>query len=117
MDGEKRQSGRPQAYNRESQQYIQELELRRRRQEEERKRAEQQNSVASGRTNKKEAGYARRREQENAQKMKILFVILGVLVVLLVAVMVYEIGLGHGIKETGSERIARQEQVYGDLEK
>lgn len=109
MDGEKKQGGRPQAYTRESQRYIQELELRRRRQEELKRSAASQDSGTSGRTDKKETGYTRRREQENAQKMKALFIVLGVLVVLLIAVMIYEIALGHGVKETGSERMARQQ--------
>lgn len=111
MDGEKKQTGRPQAYTRESQRYIQELELRRRRQEEQRERTASRNAGTSGRSDRKGTGYTRRREQENAQKMKILVGILGVLVLLLIAAIIYEIVLGHGVRETGRERMARQEQA------
>ena len=52
----------------------------------------------------------RRREQENEAKMRSLWSVLGVLVVLLVAAIIYEIVLGHGIRQTGSERMAQKKQ-------
>ena len=61
-------------------------------------------------------GSNRRREQENALKMQVLIVALGVLTVLLVAAIVYEIVLGHGIKETGKERMAAREKSSQSVE-
>ncbi|MDY3251103.1 MAG: polysaccharide deacetylase family protein [Candidatus Choladocola sp.] len=55
----------------------------------------------------------RRRERENETKMQLLMLVLGVLTVLLVAAILYEIVLGHGTKMTGAERMAaadRQKQ-------
>lgn len=52
----------------------------------------------------------RRREQENEAKMRVLKGILGVLIVLLVAAIIWQIVLGHGIKQTGAERIAQQQK-------
>lgn len=53
----------------------------------------------------------RRREQEIEQKMNVLKRILGVLVLILIAAMIYEVVLGHGTKMTGSQRMAQQEQM------
>jgi hypothetical protein len=53
-------------------------------------------------------GYNRRREQENAWKMQILLVILGILTVALIAAIFYEIVLGNGTKQTGQERMSAQ---------
>lgn len=53
----------------------------------------------------------RRREQEIEQKMNGLKRILGVLVLILIAAMIYEVVLGHGTKMTGSQRMAQQEQM------
>lgn len=119
MSDRKKTSAKPTVYNRASQQYIQELELRRRQREEEKKRqaAEGESVTESPDTSAARrfrllnpAENSRRREQENAQKMRILFAILGVLVVLLIAAFIYEVALGHGIKETGGERMTRAEQ-------
>ena len=55
-------------------------------------------------------GSERHREQKNALKMQVLIVVLGVLVVLLAAAIIYEIVLGHGIKETGQERMANKKE-------
>lgn len=55
-------------------------------------------------------GSNRRREQENARKMQVLIVALGVLTVLLIAAIIYEIVLGYGTKETGRERMAAREK-------
>ena len=55
-------------------------------------------------------GAERHREQKNALKMQVLIVALGVLVVLLAAAIIYEIVLGHGIKETGQERMANKKE-------
>ncbi len=53
----------------------------------------------------------RRREQENEAKMKVLWGVLGILTVLLVIALIYEIVLGHGTKQTGAERMAEQENI------
>lgn len=58
----------------------------------------------------------RHREQENEAKLRMLWIAFGVLVVLLVAAIVHEIVLGHGIRETGGERMEqkRQEKMLKD---
>lgn len=117
MDDEKKTLGRPQTYTQESQFYAQELEMRRHLREEERQQeaAGKDHLSASSperrERQRKEETTGRRREQENTQKIRILSVILGILVVILIAAMIYEIGLGHGLAETGSERMTRTEQV------
>lgn len=58
----------------------------------------------------------RRREQENESKMQTLTLILGVLIVLLLAAIFYEIILGHGTKLTGGERMAVEKQQKQDLQ-
>ncbi|MDO4321348.1 MAG: polysaccharide deacetylase [Lachnospiraceae bacterium] len=60
-------------------------------------------------------GSVRRREQENALKMQALIVALGVLTVLLIAAIVYEIILGNGTRETGKERMAAQNNMSQDV--
>ena len=50
----------------------------------------------------------RRRIQENEAKMRTLWGTLGILTVLLIAAIIYEVVLGHGIRQTGSERMASQ---------
>ncbi len=110
MDNEKKASGAPQAYTRESQRYIQELELRRR-QQEQKVKEESPGPDSPERAGKKPAGSSiRRREQENTQKIQILCVVLGVLTVMLIAALIYEVALGHGAVTTGNERMAQQEQ-------
>ena len=52
----------------------------------------------------------RRREQENGLKIQILTIILGVLIVLLVIAIIYEVILGNGTKLTGNERMAQEAQ-------
>lgn len=52
----------------------------------------------------------RRREQESEMKMRFLWVALSLLSIALVAAIFYEIILGHGIKETGAERMEEQKQ-------
>lgn len=52
----------------------------------------------------------RRREQENEAKLRVLKGILGVLIVILIAAIIWQIVLGHGIKQTGAERIAQQQK-------
>lgn len=116
MDEERRNLGRPQTYTQESQFYAQELEMRRHMREEERKReaAGKETAGAAGRRradHKKEEPSGRRREQENTQKIQILSVILGILVVLLIVAIIYEIILGHGLAETGNTRMAKSEQT------
>lgn len=56
-------------------------------------------------------GSARKREQENARKMQVLMIAMGVLIVLLVAAIIYEVVLGHGTKQTGAERMAQQKEI------
>lgn len=58
----------------------------------------------------------RKRVQEAETRLRVLWVILGVLVALLAAAIVYEIVLGNGTKETGAQRMersSRQEQTAG----
>lgn len=57
----------------------------------------------------------RRREQENESKMQTLRMILGVLIVLLLAAIFYEIILGHGTKLTGGERMAAEQQKKQEM--
>lgn len=71
---------------------------------------ENQQSETMERTRKREQIGMRKREQENEAKMRRLRVVLGVLIVLLIAAIFYEIVLGHGIKMTGQERMAFQKQ-------
>ena len=52
----------------------------------------------------------RKREQENERKMQILGGILGILIVLLIAALIYEVGLGHGTKKTRNEQVAAQQE-------
>ena len=52
----------------------------------------------------------RRRQQENDIKMHFLWMIFGLLAIALAAAIFYEIILGHGIKETGAERMEEQQQ-------
>ena len=59
---------------------------------------------------KKAAAAKRRRDQESEMKMHILWAVFGVLCIALVAAVFYEIILGHGIRETGSERMEEQRQ-------
>jgi hypothetical protein len=116
MDEEKKQVGRPQSYTRESQRYAQELELRRHHHEEERQREEakekakdEENAESEGRFRRREKHPmaetgGRRREQENAQKIRVLSGILGLLFVVLIAAIIYEIVLGYGLKESARAR-------------
>lgn len=50
----------------------------------------------------------RRRDQENTFKIQILTMLLGVLIVLLIAAVIYEVILGNGTKQTGNERMSGQ---------
>ena len=59
---------------------------------------------------KKMIAAKRRREQENERKIRALWVVFGFLCVALTAAIFYEIILGHGIKETGAERMEEQKQ-------
>lgn len=59
---------------------------------------------------KKMAVAKRRREQESEIKMHFLWAAFGVLSVVLALAVFYEIILGHGIKETGAERMEEQKQ-------
>ncbi|MCD7745289.1 MAG: hypothetical protein LUI13_08440 [Lachnospiraceae bacterium] len=52
----------------------------------------------------------RRKDEETDAKMRILWALFGVLVVLLVIAIVYEIVLGNGTKETGSQRMSESVQ-------
>ena len=58
----------------------------------------------------------RKREQENILKMRTLGIILGVLILLLVAALIYEVALGHGTKKTRNERVAEQRRVERALQ-
>lgn len=104
-NGQKR-SGRPRIYEHGSGEYIQEMELRRRKQAQERSAGQRQGAEQPPTRRYKNNGLTRRKEQENAWKMQMLFWVLGALIVLLVAVIIYEIILGHGLKQTGKERMA-----------
>ena len=57
------------------------------------------------------SGSGRYAEQENARKMKVLSIILVILAVLLAFTIVYEVILGNGTRESGSQRMAQQESV------
>ncbi|MCD8013785.1 MAG: MSCRAMM family adhesin SdrC [Lachnospiraceae bacterium] len=57
-----------------------------------------------------ESNGRRRRDEETDAKMRLLWAILGVLVVILVAAIVYEIVLGNGTRETGSQRMSGSAQ-------
>lgn len=57
------------------------------------------------------SGSGRYAEQENALKMRVLTIILGILTVLLAFTIVYEVVLGNGTRESGSQRMAQQESV------
>ena len=64
----------------------------------------------------------RRRERENESRMRMLVGVLGILIVLLIAALIYEVLLGHGTKMTGAERMAeearrKQEIAAGSLDK
>lgn len=52
----------------------------------------------------------RRREEETEAKMRLLWGILGILVVILIAAIIYEFVLGYGMKETGAQRMGELEQ-------
>ena len=54
----------------------------------------------------------RRREQENEKKMRSLWCVFGFLCIALIAAIFYEVILGHGIKETGAERMEEQKQEF-----
>ncbi|MCC8044646.1 MAG: hypothetical protein LIP12_03990, partial [Clostridiales bacterium] len=47
----------------------------------------------------------RRRDEETEFKMRVLWILLGILVVLLIIAIVFEVILGYGSRETGSERM------------
>lgn len=57
----------------------------------------------------------RRREMEDERKMQSLKLSLGVLIVVLIATIFYEVILGHGTKMTGSERMAEQERQRQEM--
>ncbi len=58
----------------------------------------------------------RKREQQAETKLRALWCVFGVLVVLLVAAIVYEIVLGNGTKETGAQRMERESRQERTVE-
>lgn len=52
----------------------------------------------------------RHREMETEARMRVLWSILGVLVAILIAAIIYEVVLGYGTKETGAERMEKMRQ-------
>ncbi len=52
----------------------------------------------------------RQREQDNERKIRTLCVILGVLIAALIAALIYEVGFGHGTKQTRNEQVAEQQE-------
>ncbi|MCD7814135.1 MAG: hypothetical protein LUH20_08855 [Lachnospiraceae bacterium] len=61
----------------------------------------------------------RRRDEETDAKMRLLWGVLFVLIVVLVAAMIYEVVLGYGSLETGSERMgtnAQETELLSDTE-
>ncbi len=130
MDDSRKKTGKPRIYG-EDDSYERELAYRRqikmqKEVQEERKKQSEEEPAAEkdslrGKFEKKAGGIrrsaqivtgsARKREQENARKMQILMIVMGVLIVLLVAAMIYEVVLGHGTKQTGAERMAQQKEI------
>lgn len=53
----------------------------------------------------------RRRHQEMEAQLRALWIVLGILSALLAAAIVYEIILGHGVQQTGAQRMAEQENI------
>ncbi len=54
-----------------------------------------------------------RREEQTKERMRFLWTLLGVLIVILIVAIVYEVGLGYGAIEPGSRRIEESAGLIG----
>ncbi len=112
MDGENERHGRPQVYDGQMSDLAKKMQDKRKADRETVKADEQQGKAVpkSKRLTALLEG-KRQREQENILKMRTLGIILGILILLLTAALIYEVALGHGTKKTRNERIAEQQRI------
>ena len=99
MEGKNKQSGRPQVYDGQMSDLAKRMENRR---------------GTTGKSAPRERSALpemRKREQDNIMKMRGLGIVLGVLIVILIGALIYEVALGHGTVKTKNERAAEQQRV------
>lgn len=99
MEGKNKQSGRPQVYDGQMSDLAKRMENRR------------GTTGKSARRERPASPEMRKREQDNIMKMRGLGIVLGVLIVILIGALIYEVALGHGTVKTKNERAAEQQRV------
>lgn len=97
MEGENKRSGRPQVYDGQKSELARKMEDRR---QVANKSVIQERLIPSAK---------RKREQDNIMKMRSLEFVLGILILILIVALVYEVGFGHGTMKTRNERMAEQQ--------